>query len=168
MSRPHKKTRVYVPGNLFNGWVYRGYLICYGAEIIDQEQLHGMGECDTDWFRSEEPWDGDNVEDVQFHTPHGGWHTINCIMDNVDDKIDEIPMDEFDGVDWMVSFRKPYRDNYGHSNPRGAVKITAPFWHVRDARQWIMDRTGCYVSSISRIYMGEQPRIVAREGRYEY
>ena len=162
MSRPHKKTRVYVPGNLFNGWVYRGYLICYGAEIINNDQLKGLGECDTDWFRSVEPWDGGSVE-VEFDTKNGGWATINCIQDNVDDKIDEIPMDEFDGVEWMVHFRKRYGDN-----PRGAVKITAPFWHVRDARQWIMDRTGCHVTSIQRVFMGEQPRIIAREGRYEY
>ena len=167
MSRPHKKTRVYVPGNLFNGWVYRGYLICYGAEIINNDQLKGLGECDTDWFRSVEPWDGGSVE-VEFDTKNGGWATINCIQDNVDDKIDEIPMDEFDGVDWMVSFRKPLRGDYLHTNPRGAVKITAPFWNVRDARQWIMDRTGCHVTSIQRVFFDEQPRIIAREGRYEY
>lgn len=164
MPRPHKKSRVYIPGHHFSGWVYRGYLICYGEEIIDQEQLRGIGECDTDWFRSKEPWnEWEGVDDVQFDCRTGGWATINCIMDNVDDKIDEIPMDEFDGVDWMVSFRRSTRDTQ-----RGAVKITAPHWHVRDAREWIMDRTGCYVSSISRVFMGEQPRIIAREGKYEY
>ena len=162
MSRPHKKSRVYIPATHFNGWVYRGYLICYGAEL-DGEVTRGCGECDTDWFRSEEPWNGEPIESVNFRTTNGGWSTINCIMDNVDDVHDRIPMDEFDGVDWMVSFRRSTRDTQ-----RDAVKITAPFWHVRDAREWIMDRTGCYVSSIHRVFMGEQPRVIAREGKYEY
>tara|TARA_R100001244_G_scaffold98301_1_gene73435 strand:+ start:513 stop:1010 length:498 start_codon:yes stop_codon:yes gene_type:complete len=165
MSRVHKKSRVYNPSNHFNGWIYRGYLICYGAEVIDQEQLLGIGECDTDWFRSDEPWDGFNVDDVKFDCRTGGWATINCIMDNVDDKIDEIPMDEFDGVDWMVSFRRG--NGYG-DGIHGAVKITVPHWHVKEAREWVMERTGHYVSSMTRVFMGEQPRIIKREGEYKY
>ena len=162
--RHHKKSRVYVPGHHFSGWVYRGYLICYGAEIINVDQLRGIGECDTDWFRSEEPWDGECVDDVKFDCRTGGWATINCIMDNVDDTIDEEPMDKFDGVDWMVSFRT----GGSSAGVCEAVKITVPHWHVTEAREWVMRATGHYVSSMTRIFMGEQPRIIAREGKYEY
>jgi len=63
-------------------------------------------------------------------------------------------MDRWTGVDWMVSFKRSTRDNPTHS-----IKITAPCWNVHDARQWIMDATGCHVAGISRCDTDDQPII---------
>jgi hypothetical protein len=168
--RPNKKTRIYITHDdefkrfarqptydkySFNGWFYRGYVICRGYEINPQSVF----EKDT-WFRSVEPYHGEAIMDVEFKTEHAGWETINCIMDNVDDAIDQIPMDKHDGVHWMVGFRT--------GNQTGSVRMIVPFWGVDDARKWVMDMTGHYVGSMTRVFMGEQPRVIAKDGNYDY
>ena len=170
MSRVHKKTRLYIRDaekylseyeqpvpdeHSFVGWLYRGYIICRGKEICPHSNF------DTDlWFRSSEPFYGELINDVEFEIQNGGWETINCIMDNVDDAIDEIPMDKHDGVHWMVGFRT--------GGETGAVRMIVPHWNVQEAREWVMKMTGHYVGSMTRVFMGEQPRVIAREGKYEY
>jgi len=170
MSRVHKKTRLYIrdadkylseneqpvaDNHSFQGWLYRGYIICRGQEINPNSNFDG-----DRWFRSVEPFYGELLMDVQFEVKHGGWDTINCIMDNVDDAIDSVPLDRWNGVDWMVSFKRSTRDD-----KRGAVKITAPHWNVDDARDWIMQETGCYVGSISRLPHCDQPLCIASEAK---
>ena len=170
MSRVHKKTRLYIrdadkylseyeqpvaDNHSFQGWLYRGYIICRGQEINPNSNFDG-----DRWFRSVEPFYGELLMDVQFEVEHGGWDTINCIMDNVDDAIDSVPLDRWNGVDWMVSFKRTTRDD-----KRGAVKITAPHWNVDNARDWIMQETGCYVSSISRIPHCAQPLCIAADAK---
>ena len=145
--RTNKKTRIYIRDadtylseneqptfdkHSFQGWFYRGYIICRGCE-----------------FNPDSPFEQD-----------AGWATINCIMDNVDDAIDIIPMDKHDGVHWMVGFRT--------GNQTGSVRMIVPFWGVDEARQWVMDMTGHYVGSMTRVFMGEQPRVIAKDGNYDY
>ena len=168
--RPNKKTRIYIRDadtylseneqptfdkHSFQGWFYRGYIICRGCEFNPDSPF----EQDT-WFRSVEPFNGELLKDVEFKTEHAGWATINCIMDNVDDAIDIIPMDKHDGVHWMVGFRT--------GNQTGSVRMIVPFWGVDEARQWVMDMTGHYVGSMTRVFMGEQPRVIAKDGNYDY
>ena len=60
---------------------------------------------------------------------------------------DNNKMNMWTGMKWQVWFGKNGKDKF-HSKP---VIIIAPRWHVQDAKQWIQDQTGCYISSISRV-----------------
>ena len=55
-------------------------------------------------------------------------------------------MDMWNGMKWMVWFGRNGKDADFSAKP---VIIIAPRWHVQDAKQWIQDQTGCYISSIS-------------------
>ena len=57
-------------------------------------------------------------------------------------------MDMYNGMQWKVLFGRNGNDKKYQTKP---VIIIAPRWHVKDARQWIQDQTGCYISSISRV-----------------
>lgn len=68
---------------------------------------------------------------------------MGVFMSNTDNK-----MDMWNGMQWMVWFGRNGKDSSFRADP---VIITAPRWHVQDAKQWIQDRTGCYISSISLV-----------------
>lgn len=57
-------------------------------------------------------------------------------------------MTMWNGMKWMVWFGKNGKDADFSAKP---VIIIAPRWHVKDAKQWIQDQTGCYISSISLV-----------------
>lgn len=57
-------------------------------------------------------------------------------------------MDMWNGMKWMVWFGRNGNDADFSAKP---VIIIAPRWHVKDAKDWIQDQTGCYISSISRV-----------------
>ena len=60
---------------------------------------------------------------------------------------DNNKMDMWTGMKWQVWFGKNGKDKF-QGKP---VIMIAPRWHVQDAKKWIQDRTGCYISSISRV-----------------
>ena len=57
-------------------------------------------------------------------------------------------MDMYSGMQWKVWFGRNGSDKKFQTKP---VIIIAPRWHVKDAKDWIQDQTGCYISSISRV-----------------
>ncbi len=56
-------------------------------------------------------------------------------------------MNMYNGMQWKVWFGRNGKDKF-QSKP---VIIIAPRWHVNDAKDWIQNQTGCYISSISRV-----------------